>query len=436
MDAIDTRQRRDGETVVQMEIWFFLTLGAVALALVVFLWSVQRGRKVHLVIAEIDHLAEALPSIAGATHGSLLPGNRVQVLQNGDGFFPRLLEDLAAAQVNIHLETYVWWQGEICRRVAELLAAKAREGVEVRVLLDASGSARMDKELYRQMEEAGCKVAKYRPLRLSNLGRLNGRDHRKIVVVDGRVGYTFGHGIADEWLGNAQDKNHWRDTGVRVEGPIVGSLQSAFTENWVDETGEVLYGERHFPRLAAAGTTQAHLAYHFQHGTVSAVDLLYRLTFAAAQRELLIQNPYLVPDREMLELLARAADRGVDVRLMVPGEVTDTQFVRHAGHHLYAPLLRRGVRIYEYQPTLNHQKVMVVDELWSHVGSTNLDNRSFESNDEVSLGIVDPAIAAELRAAFFADLRHCVEIDLAAHRARGLRHRLLDWSAYRFNELL
>jgi cardiolipin synthase len=279
-------------------------------------------------------------------------------------------------------------------------------------------------------------VAKYRPLRLSNLGRLNGRDHRKLAIVDGRVGFAFGHGIADQWLGSAQDRDHWRDTGVRVEGPIVGALQSAFTENWVEETGEVLYGERYFPRLQAAGTSQAHVAYHFQHGSVSAVDLLYRLTFAAAQRELLIQNPYLVPDKDVLELLGRAAARGVDVRLMLPGEVTDSQTVRHAGHHLYAGLLRRGVRIYEYQPTLNHQKVMVVDELWSHVGSTNLDNRSFESNDEVSLGIVDPAIAAELRAAFFADLRHCVEVDLAGHRGRGLRHRLLDWSAYRLNELL
>jgi cardiolipin synthase len=433
--VVDTRRKR-GKTMVEMELWVFLTILAVVLVLVLLLWSVQRGRKVHLTIRDIDSLREALPSIVGATHGTLVEGNRVEVLQNGDGFFPRLLADIEAADETVHLETYVWWQGEICRQFAEALARKARAGVEVRVLLDASGSSRMDKDLAEQMREAGVRLRKHRPFRLSNLGRVNSRDHRKIAVIDGRIGYVFGHGIADEWLGDAQDEKHWRDTGARVEGRIVAGLQSAFTENWVEETGEVIAGAKFFPRPEEAGTVQAHLAYHFNHGSVSAVDLLYRLAFASAQRELWIQNPYLAPDKEIVALLGRAAQRGVDVRIMLPGEVTDAQIVRHAGHRHYHALLTHGVKIYEYQPTLNHQKVMIVDGVWSHIGSTNLDNRSFESNDEISLGVMDAGIAAELRAAFVKDLESCQRVELEAWEARGAAHKLRDWASFRLNEFL
>jgi cardiolipin synthase len=434
MGAIDTRERK-GRTMIEMEAWVFVLIVGVFVALLVLLWSAQRGRKVRLTIADVDSLAEALPSIAGATHGILLPGNEVEILQNG-GLFPALLADIAAARESIHFESYVWWKGEICRQVAQALAAKAKEKVQVRVLLDASGSAKMDPELLALMRDAGCQVRKYRPFRLSNFARINSRDHRKIVVVDGLVGYTFGHGIADEWLGDAQDREHWRDTGVRIEGPVVHQLQSAFTENWVEETGEVIVGDRYFPKPRVAGKVFAHLAYIFNHGSVSAVDLLYRITFAAAHKELLIQNPYLATDPEVIELLAKAAERGADVKLMLPGEVTDVGVVRHAGHHAYDKLLRRGVEIYEYTRTLNHQKVMIVDGLWSHVGSTNLDNRSLESNDEVSLGIADRAIAAELREAFFADLRHCRQIELESWRRRSLWHRVQDWGSYRLNEFL
>ncbi len=419
-----------------METWVFLSLVGLVCVLLLLLWSAQRGRKVHLTFTRLDTLREALPSIAGATHGALLPGNKVELLQNGDGFFPSLLAAVAGAKESVHLESYVWWTGEICEQVAAALARKAAAGVEVRVLLDASGSSRMDKRLLESMRAAGVKVSKYGPLRFSNLARVNSRDHRKIVVVDGRVGFVFGHGIADEWLGNGQDHEHWRDTGARLEGPIVGALQSAFTENWVGETGEVLVGERFFPKLHEAGSTAAHLAYHFQHGSVSAVDLLYRIAFVSAQKELWIQNPYLAPDPEMLDLIAQAAERGVDVRVMLPGEVTDAQIVRHAGHRHFESLLRRGVRVFEYGRTLNHQKVMIIDALWSHLGSTNLDNRSFESNDEVSLGIVDPEIAAQLRAAFEDDLRHCREIHLADWRREPWTHKLRDLLSWRFNELL
>ena len=432
----EVRQERGGRRTIEMELWLFLVLVAMTLILVVALWSVERGRAVRLTVKGVDSLREALPSIAGATHGTLVDGNSVEVLQNGDGFFPRLLADIAAAKETIHVESYVWWKGDICRRVAEALAARARAGVEVRVLLDASGSAKMDGDLLKLMRDAGCQVRKYRPPRPSNLGRMNRRDHRKIAVMDGRIGYVFGHGFADEWTGHAQDKEHWRDTGARVLGPIVGGLQSAFSENWTEETGEVLVGPKFFPPLQPAGHVRTHLAYYFDHGSVSSVDLLYRLAFASARRELWIENPYLAPDDDVLELLRDAADRGVDVRLMMPGEITDAQIVRHAGHAWYDTLLAHGVKIWEYQRTLNHQKVVVVDGVWSHIGSTNLDNRSFATNDEISLGIVDEAIAAQLKAAFQHDVEDAKPILLQEWRARSWTHKLRDWASYRANDQL
>jgi cardiolipin synthase len=427
---------RRKEDVLEIRLWVAACVVATIVVLVLLLWTAMRGRKVHLTVADVDTLREGLPSIVGATHGTLTSGNEVEILQNGDGFFPPLLADIAAAKETIHLESYVWWKGEICRRLAELLAKKAREGVSVRVLLDASGSSRMDPELLRKMREAGYRVSKYRPFRVSNLARVNSRDHRKLLIVDGRIGYVFGHGIADEWLGNGEDSEHWRDTGARLRGPVVSSLQACFTENWVEETGEVLAGDRFFPALAPVGTKRAHLAYQFNHGSVSAVDLLYRLVFATAQRELLIQNPYLAPDPEVLELIGRAADRGVKVRILLPGPVTDSQIVRHAGHHHFGTLLQRGVRLFEHQRTLVHQKVMIVDGEWSHIGSTNLDNRSFESNDEVSLGVLDRDVAAELTAVFEADLRHATEITLAGWKARPFAHKLRDALSYRLNEFM
>jgi cardiolipin synthase len=426
------------KTALELTGWVAVTVCATVVVLVVLLWSAQRGRKVHLRnVGKVgDNLREALPSLTNATHGHLVEGNQVEILQNGDGFWPRLLADIAAARYNVHFESYVWWKGDICRQVAEALAAKAREGLEVRLLLDASGSSRMDKQLLAAMKEAGVQVSKYRPLRISNLARMNSRDHRKILVVDGRVGYVFGHGVADEWVGNAQDAQHWRDTAARAVGPIVLDLQAAFSDNWVEETGEVLAGEPYFPVTAKAGNVRAHVAYLFQHGSISAVDLLHRLVFAAAKSELWIQNPYLAADDDVVELLVGASKRGVDVRIMLPGQVTDSQFVRHAGHRHFDRLLSAGVRIYEYGKTLNHQKVMVVDRGWSHVGSTNLDNRSFESNDEISLGIFDSAIAEQLRQAFLADLEFARPLTLELWRGRSRFHKIRDRVAWQLEELL
>ncbi|MEA2559959.1 MAG: cardiolipin synthase [Acidobacteriota bacterium] len=404
--------------------------------LILIIWSTRRERESHVKVPRIDSFAETLPSIAGLTGSPIQAGNSVEILQNGDGFFPRLLADVAAARESIHLETYVWWRGEICEQVADALAKKAAEGVEVRLTLDAVGSNKGDEKLFERMEKAGVRIAYFHPFLLQDLGLFNNRTHRKIAVFDGRIGYVFGHGFAEEWTGNGQDEKHWRDTGVRIEGPVVNSIQETFAENWVEQTAEVLVGERYFPRLSPAGGIRAHMTASSPQGGVSRLELLFKLAIGAAEKEILIQNPYFIPDGEMVGLLEQAAERGVKIRIMLPGAVTDSSVVRHAGHRRYEDLLAKGIEIYEFMPSLNHQKVMVVDGLWSHVGSTNLDDRSLDINDEASVGLIDTGVADQLREAFERDLKVSKQVTLEEWRKRSAWHRFIDRGSYLINEQL
>jgi cardiolipin synthase A/B len=405
------------------------------LFLVILLWSTQREHESHVRVPDIAKFEEALPSIAFLTGSAILPGNRAQVLQDG-GFFPPLFADIAKARQTIHLETYVWWDGEVCKQLAYALAQKAQKGVEVRVTLDASGSHRGDDDLFDMMKKNGVKIALYHPVRLADLGLINQRTHRKLVIIDSRVAYVFGHGIAQEWTGHGQDEKHWRDTGVRLEGPIVNAVQAVFAENWVDTTAEVLIGEKYFPVQPSVGSVRAHMTASAPHGGVSNMELLDKMAIAAARKRLIIQNPYFIPDQELVDLLAQAVQRGVDVRLMIPGPVTDSGVVRHAGHRQFAQLLEKGVKIFEYQRTLSHQKIMIVDDLWSLVGSTNFDDRSLDINDEASVGLIDPGVAADLEAAFARDLRDCKQLDVASWNDRPLWHKAVDRLSYMINEQL
>ena len=420
-----------GTTYVRMPLVAFIG-GMLALVLLaITVWSITREPDTHLRVRDVGELRSLMPSLVGLTQSSLEGGNAVQILQNGDGFFPILFRDIAAAKVSVHLESYIWYDGQLTRQLIPLLARKAREGVEVRVLVDASGGKDLRNERRKALEDAGVKVAHFHPLRISNLGRLNNRDHRKLVVLDGRIAYTGGFGFGDEWTGNAEDRKHYRDTSLRIEGPVVHRLQAAFSENWIEETGEIPADAKFFPHLAPAGTTLAHVAYTSPTHSISSVQILYYLAIKAARREIIIQNPYLLPDRAAIEALEEAVGRGVDVKIMVPSDdATDNALVQHASHHHFGTLLRKGVKIWEYDRTLLHQKVIVIDGLWSSVGSTNFDDRSFQLNDEINVGLLDAQIAAQLRAAFAADLRYARQRTFEEWSERSLWHKAVDGVAY------
>jgi cardiolipin synthase len=400
--------------------------------LFLLLWTTNRRRiKPNFELSGDGSVDNMEPSLVGLTEGAIDAGNRVEILQNG-AYFDRLIEDIRAARQSIHIESYIWWKGEVCERIADALAARAGD-VEVRLLLDYSGSSRMDSKLMERMREAGCKVRRFRPLRVSNIGMMNNRTHRKIAVFDGRVAYVGGHGIAQEWTGNAQDKDHWRDTFVRMEGPVANTVQGCFCENWIEETGEVPAGERYFPKLERCGDTDAHVAYTSPHGSISSVQMLYYLAVSSAHKELLIQNPYFLPHEDAIEAMIQAVKRGVDVQVMLPAaSAIDTPIVQHASHHHFGDLLKAGVRIFEYQKTLLHQKVIIVDGTWSCVGSTNFDDRSFQRNDEISVGFTDPEIARQLREAFLDDMRDAKEVDFEEWKSRPWHHKLMDGAAFTF----
>jgi cardiolipin synthase len=424
-------EKARGSHVIRVPIVLFAALLLAVIGLTIVLWSAERGENPRLNVKNAGDFSALLPSIIGLTQSSLDAGNQVQLLENGDEFFPRLLRDIAGANESVHMETYIWWKGAICDQIAHALAAKAQQGVEVRLLVDASGGHKMDRELAKLMLDSGVRFVRFHPPTFSNLGRLNNRDHRKVSIIDGRIGYIGGFGLAEEWTGHAQDKDHWRDAGLRVQGPIVNRMQAAFCENWIEETGEIMAGEKYFPHLSPAGPTQAHLAYTSPTGGVSSVQVLYYLAIKAARREIIIQNPYLLPDDDAVEALAEAVKRGVDVKIMVPStKATDSPVVQHASEHRYGLLLKSGVRIWEYRKTLLHQKVIIVDGVWSCIGSTNFDRRALQLNDEVSMGVLDPALAAQLKTAFADDMKFASQIDFEQWQHRGLWNKALDGLAY------
>jgi cardiolipin synthase A/B len=429
-NEVKTRHARKTHHV-RIPVVLFVAMLAVIVTMTVLLWSISREPSTHLRVKNPGELGALLPSIVGITQASLDPGNRAEVLQNGDQFFPRLIADIDQARESVHVESYIWWEGPVCDQLARSLANAARRGVEVRVLVDASGGHKMTKENQEVMGRAGVKLASFHPFGLSNLGRLNNRDHRKIMIIDGRIGYIGGYGIAKEWSGHAQDKEHWRDTGLRIEGPSVNRMQGAFSENWIEQTGEIVAGEKYFPKTTPVGNTQAHLAYTSPTGSISSVQVLYYLAIKAARHEIIIQNPYLLPDENSIAAIRDAVRRGVVVHIMVPATTTtDSPIVQHASHHHFGTLLRAGAHVYEYDKTLLHQKIIIVDGIWSCIGSTNFDSRSFNLNDEISIAVLDRRISAQLRDAFTDDLRSSHERHFAEWAHRSLWHKTVDGLAY------
>jgi cardiolipin synthase len=359
------------------------------------------------------------------TAGASSTGSDVELLINGDRIFPAYLETIREARSTINCLTYVYWRGDIAREVASALADRARDGLEVNVLLDAVGTAKMERDLLDQMRDAGVTVARFRPPKPYAVRRLNNRTHRKLLIADGRVGLTGGVGIAEEWTGDAQDPDHWRDTHVRVTGPAVLGLQGAFAENWLEATGNVLVGPGYLPELEpVTDETGAMQVVRSAAGVGDTnVEALYFLAIASAQRSIELTAAYFVPRPAFIEALCDAADRGVQVRVLVPGSHVDKAFVRTAGRATYEQLIECGVRIWEYGPTMLHAKTLVVDDAWSSVGSVNFDNRSFQLHDEATLCVQSERFAGLLGEQFARDLEVSEEIDPARWRERGLLHR-------------
>jgi cardiolipin synthase A/B len=407
-----------------------------AIALLTFMLTHRRLTPyLHLQLDELPELCESMQSLAVLTGGAVHEGNRCQVLQNG-ALFPAMIADIQAARHTVHLETFVWTAGEVERQFVDVLCAKAREGVKVRLLIDALGGSSATSARLCELREAGVELNLYCRPAWWNLRRFNHRTHRKILIVDGAVGYSFGHGIADQWLGDGEDKDHWRDTAVRLEGPVASALQSVFLENWIEETNCVPAGDGCYPGPEPKGDVAAHVVSSASEEVGSKVALLYTVAIASARKEVIIQNPYFAPDDGVCELFAKMVKRGVAVHLMLPGRKTDSPFVRLAGTYLYQSLLEAGVRVYEFEPTLPHQKIVIVDRIWSHVGSTNFDARSLALNEEVGVGILGKETAEELRAAFVDDLKRSSELQLERWRRRPLLDRGYSWLAYQLHSQL
>lgn len=353
-------------------------------------------------------------------------GNSSKVLVNGDEIFPAMLGAIRAAQATITFESYIYWSGDIGQAFADALSERARHGVKVHVLLDWVGSSKSEQTLLNEMLAAGVQIHKFHPPHWSNLGRMNNRTHRKLLVVDGRIGFTGGVGIAQQWTGDAQDPEHWRDTHFQVQGPVVAQIQATFLDNWVKVTGQVLNGAGYFPALAPVGNVFAQMFSSSPTGGSESMQLMYLLSITAASRSIDLSAAYFVPDELTSNALVAAMKRGVKLRIVVPGPHIDSETVRSASRARWGPLLAAGALIAEYQPTMYHCKVMVVDGLLVSVGSTNFDNRSFRLNDEATLNILDAAFAARQTTIFEEDLGHSRPVSFAQWTQRPLREKVLE----------
>src|ERR1051326_2809156 len=400
-----------------------LAFATVLLAYVV--WGKSRRRPVDIIVPPDDGIDQLFRSMAALTWGRVVDGNRVTIVQNHE-FFDALLRDIESAQQHVHFETFLWRDGSNSDRFANALAEKARNGVAVRVLVDQRGAKKTSPIVWAKMRDGGVDFRVFHRMRFTEFAFYNHRDHRKIAVIDGRVAYTFGHGIADMWGSTPEHLTGWRDTAIRIEGPVVNEMQTAFLDNWVRSAGVAPTSDDYFPIIERKGDTSIHVAYLAPRETESAVQRLYYFAIAAARREMLIQNPYFLPDRHALRLFADARKRGVDITLMTPTAAeSDFSIVQHASHHHYGPLLRNGVRVVEYTRGM-HQKVVVIDGQWSLVGSANFDPRSFRINDEITVAMCDPNIAEELRRTFYEDVKYTEEWTLERWNDRSFGHKLWD----------
>ena len=404
----------------------------VGLTLVAFtVWGIIFSRAPAHITQNIDHRYDVadpqfVRSMSVLLGPALEPGNRVDMLVNGKQIFPAMLEAIRAAKKTITFESYIYWKGDVGRKFAEALTERAKAGVKVHVLLDWAGSYKMDKEAINEMGRAGVEILKFHHPQWSRFKHLNHRTHRKLLVIDGKVGFTGGVGIADQWNGNAEDSDHWRDTHFRIEGPVVAQMQGAFADNWTQAAGAVLHGDDYFPALPAVGPLPAQMFKSSLEGGAESMQLMYMLSLAAAKSSIDLSMAYFIPDAMAMDHIVAALKRGVRVRIILPGEHNDSKLVRSASRSEWGRILEAGGEIYEYQPTMFHCKVLVVDNHWVSVGSTNFDSRSFRLNDEANLNVYDREFAARQLAQFEEDLKKSRRITLQEWQGRPIYTKAWD----------
>ena len=424
-----------------------VVLGALlALLALVGILPLPRGTPVRMVIALGDH--DGPPPVTDSLFARTLelytgvhiePGNRVEELLNGNGTYPRLWRDIASARQTLTVQMYYALPSGVADTMQKYLMERARAKVRVLLLLDAFGSQDLKEDWRDSLRAAGVQVGILRKLRWYSLHNASDRSHVRAVVVDGRIGYTGGFGLADYWLGDGRTDGHWRETNVRFEGPAVAQLQSAFAAGWAEANGELLTGDLFFPRptfTQPAGTAQAGLLFTAPTSGSTPAERFLALSIAGARKTLYIANSYFVPDDDFRELLVHAAQRGVDVRVLTAGEKTDVTTTWYAGRARYEELLKAGIRIYEYIPTMMHAKTMVVDTLWSTIGSMNFDNRSLAFNNESNLVMLDGTVGAQLHRSFLEDLRFSKEIRLDEFRRRPWTMKMKERGASLLSRVL
>ncbi len=422
------RGKRKLSPKLKMLLAIFLTLVVTVFLTVVFL-NLRSGEK--QIRYQVAHRFAVSDPQFVRTMGNLLGpgisgGNRIKALQNGDEIFPAMLGAIRDAHETITFETYIYWSGDIGQKFSEALCERARAGVKVHVLLDWVGAGKIEKKYLDDLHSAGVEVERYHPLRWYSVARINNRTHRKLLVVDGRVGFTGGVGIADLWTGHAQSKDHWRDSHYQIEGPVVAQMQAAFTDNWIKTRAKVLFGSEYFPDLKPVGESLAQVFRSSRGEGSESVRLMYLLSIASATKTIRLQAAYFVPDDLAIETFLAARKRGVKIEIIVPGPHSDAKIVQSASHSRWGELLEGGVEIYEYQPTMYHCKVIIVDDVWVSVGSTNFDDRSFRLNDEANLNVYDAAFAAEQVKAFDADKQRSRLMTRAEFKKRSAARKGLE----------
>lgn len=411
-----------------------LTLFAVILALNFTTGEKKIEHRIERLYSAVDPaFARAMGVLLGP---AILPGNRFEALLNGDQIFPAMLAAIGDAKKTITFESYIYWSDAIGKEFADTLAERAHAGVKVHVLLDWVGSSKLDPTQIAIMETAGVEVRKFHEPAWYSLTRMNNRTHRKVLVVDGKVGFTGGVGIAELWTGDAQDPQHWRDTHFKAEGPVVAQMQAVFLDNWIKATGVVLHGDDYFPELPPAGSDTAQMFSSSPSGGSESMHLMYLLAITAAQHSIHLSSAYFVPDRLSIQALVDALKRGVKLQIIVPGEHSDAAIVQSASRARWGDLLAAGAEIHEYQPTMYHCKVLIIDSLMVSVGSTNFDPRSFRLNDEANLNIYAADFARQQVDVFNADLSRSRRISLHEWQQRPLREKLLEHAASLFGAQL